>query len=522
MSTPASAGYVTDVAYIPGFYPHLAPTALRYVAMLNRVAPPRVAERFRYLELGCGLGRSLTTLAAANPDGDFIGVDINPEHTREVARDIEAGGLTNARIITSDFAHLPDDVNNLDFITLHGVWSWVAPAVRDDILRIAHDRLAPGGLLLVSYNAMPGWAHLQPIRGILRQYAALRKGDSAQRVSDAVAYLDYMREHKAKYFVDNPGAATYVDTIRGQDARYLAHEYLNEHWTSFYFAEVAGQFAGAGLTFTGSLPVHTNFWDLCVAPGFQDLFRTTTDRLVTEAHKDFCANTMFRWDLYSKQPRFLPDISDRLREGDDLWYRVSRPGITLPLSVNLGIVTSTVQGQLYETLLGMLSGKGMRLSEIVADPRCRPAGPADIARAVDAGVAMRLFDIAREPMHAAAAAAEPASGRYEIPIAFNRAILARELFGGRGVPMASPLTGSALTLGDLDAAILSEWIAAGPDGLPARIDALMTSRQRVINHDGKPITDPTERLARLGTACTSFAATVMPRLEEQGMVVRVG
>ena len=53
--TPAS-GYVTDVSYIPGFYPNMAPVALRYVATLNRVVPPR-GTGYRYLELGCGLGR---------------------------------------------------------------------------------------------------------------------------------------------------------------------------------------------------------------------------------------------------------------------------------------------------------------------------------------------------------------------------------------------------------------------------------------------------------------------------------
>ena len=67
----ASAGYITDLDYIPGFYPHMAPTAIRYAASLNRVMPPTTADGFRYLELGCGLGRSLTTLAAANPQGEF-------------------------------------------------------------------------------------------------------------------------------------------------------------------------------------------------------------------------------------------------------------------------------------------------------------------------------------------------------------------------------------------------------------------------------------------------------------------
>jgi hypothetical protein len=196
----------------------------------------------------------------------------------------------------------------------------------------------------VSYNAMPGWAHLQPIRGILRQYAALRTGDSAQRVRDAVAYLVFMRDKHAKYFEDNPRAAAYVDALVQQDPRYLVHEYMNEHWTSFYFAEVAGAFGQEGLSFVGSLPVFTNFWDLCVRPEFQELFRTTTNRLVTEAHKDFCANTAFRWDIYSKSPRIMKDVNDRLREVDDLHFRVTRAGITLPYQANLGVVTSTVQG----------------------------------------------------------------------------------------------------------------------------------------------------------------------------------
>ena len=514
--TLESAGYVTDVTYIPGFYPNLAPTAIRHVAALNRVAPPALDKGFRYVELGCGLGRALTTLAAAYPRGDFLGVDINPSHTSEATREVEAGGLSNARFVTADFAHLPDDIRDADFITLHGVWSWVAPEVRADVLRIARERLAPGGLLLVSYNAMPGWAHLLPIRGILRQYASLRQGDTAQRAREAVDYLAFQRDHQAKYFVDNPSASKYVDTMRELDPRYLAHEYLNEHWTSFYFSEVAAQFASAGLTFTGSLPVHMNFWDLCVPPSFQELFRTTTDRLVTEAHKDFCANTMFRWDLFAKDPRPLPDAAARIRVADDLHYRVARPGIKLPYSVNLGIVTSTVQGEPYDTLLEILAGPGLRLSQIVADPRFAQAPPDDVTRALDAGVAMRLFDVNAAPHVVAPAGSRPAHPR--IPLAFNRSMLASELFSGRGTPLASTLTGSATTLGDFDAAILTALVAGGTDRLAERIVTMMDSRQRVLNHEGKPVTDPAERLRRVEEGCTAFLETILPALFEQGIV----
>jgi len=74
----------------------------------------------------------------------------------------------------------------------------VSAEVREQLLAICRAHLAPGGVLLVSYNAMPGWSHLQPIRGILRQYASLRQGDAQQKARDAMAYLVLLRERQAK------------------------------------------------------------------------------------------------------------------------------------------------------------------------------------------------------------------------------------------------------------------------------------------------------------------------------------
>ena len=510
-----AAGYITDVDYIPGFYPQLAPVAMRHVAALNGVVPPRIADGFRYLELGCGLGRSLTTLAAANPQGTFVGVDVNPEHTAATQRDITAGGLANTRVITSDFASLPADLGEFEFITLHGVWSWVAPEVREQILAAAQRHLAPGGLLLVSYNSMPGWAHLQPIRGIIRQYAVLRQGDSAQRVREALAYLLFIRERHAKYFEDNPRAAAYVDGIVKQDVRYIAHEYLNEHWTSFYFAEVAGMFSRAGLSFVGSLPVHTNFWDLCVRPEFQELFRTTTDRLITEAHKDFCANTAFRWDLYARAPRAMKSFEERVREADDIEFRVTRAGVTLPHQTNLDVITSTVQGPLYQALLDMMSTGSRPLSAIVADPRVAGTPPADVSRAVDAGVALGLFEISAR--HVDTATGEP-RGPYAMPNDFNRAVIASDALSGRAVAVASQLTGTGHTLGDLDAGILNELVERGEDGLAPRVGARLTAAGRSLERDGKPIKDQTEQGVIMAQACEAFCRTSLRQFLQLGIV----
>jgi SAM-dependent methyltransferase len=511
----ASEGYVTDTTYIPGFYPNMSPLALRYVAALNKIVPPKADKGFRYLELGCGLGRSLTTLAAANPKGEFIGVDVNPQHTAVIEKDIKAATLTNVRVITSDFASLPKDLGHFEFISLHGVLSWVSPKVRAEIVEIAKQHLAPGGLLLVSYNAMPGWAHLQPIRGILRQYAILRQGDGSQRLRDAMAYLVFIREKQAKYFEDNPGAAAYVDALLKQDVAYLVHEYLNEHWTAFYFAEVAGMFGDAGLGFVGSLPVFTNFWDLCVKPEFQELFRTTTNRLVTEAHKDFCANTAFRWDIYSKSSKAMPTVQDRLREVDDIYYKVARPGITLPFKTNLGVVTSTVQGPLYQALLGMLGEKSMRMSEIVASDNLRGTSPDDIVRAVDAGVAMSMFDIVGNALPAAPAAVPE---RVKLSHDFNKAILNAEALGGRTVALASQTTGTGHVLGDFDAAILHELVERGRDGLAERVETRLAGSGRSLQQNGQPVTDPAVRRQIIEQACGNFMGTMLPVLAQFGII----
>ena len=510
-----ATGYITDLDYIPGFYPHMSPTAMRYAASLNRVVPPKIADGFRYLELGCGLGRSLTTLAAANPQGEFIGVDINSSHIKSIEKDISAGGLTNAQAITSDFVNLNEDIDTFEFVALHGVFSWVSPVVREQILTLAKKHLAPGGLLLVSYNAMPGWAHLQPIRGILRQYAALRQGDTTQRIREALNYLVFIRDKKAKYFEDNPGAAAYVDGLLKQDLRYLAHEYLNEHWTSFYFSEVAAMFGTAEMSFVGSLPIHTNFWDLCVRPEFQDLFRTTSNRLVTESHKDFCANTAFRWDIYSKQPQLIENTEARVDLIKGLFFRAIRDDVKLPHQVNLGVVTSTIQGPLYETLLSILSHETLELRQILGHQRLTGNAPADVIRAIDAGVAMGVCDVSASPV---LSTEDTVQKKPFVSLPFNQSVLKNDLLSGRPVSLASVATGTGHSLGDFDAAILHELSEAGETGLAERVIARLADSKRSLQKDGNPVTDNAIRQEMVEQACTLFIKTSLPQLSRLGIV----
>ena len=64
----ASEGYVTDSAYIPGFYPNMSPLAMRYVAALNKVVPPKTDKAFRYHILsGDWISTTATLLVSGTP-----------------------------------------------------------------------------------------------------------------------------------------------------------------------------------------------------------------------------------------------------------------------------------------------------------------------------------------------------------------------------------------------------------------------------------------------------------------------
>jgi ubiquinone/menaquinone biosynthesis C-methylase UbiE len=503
-----SAGYVTEVAYMPGFYEYMAPTALHYVAGLNGATPPSIQQPFRYLELGCGLGQTFTTLAAANPAGQFVGVDVNPAHIDSADKDIKAGGLTNASAVLSDFASLSPDYGEFDFIGVHGVLSWVTPAVQHQLLNAVDRHLKPGGLLLVSYNALPGWAQLSPIREMIRQYAAKTSGSPLEKIAGALKYLEYVSGRKSEYFAKNDAARQHVQHLFKSDRRYLVHEYLNEHWRAFYFHEVAALCRPYGFQFAGTLPAVTNHWAMCVAPELHDLFATAADRATIETHKDFCANFMFRWDIYSKNALRTPTAVDRVRAGTDLYFSLTE--LRVPYHVHLGCGAVEIKGPEYELLQLILTEKSRTLPELIAAAGLPEAQWPTLVQALDRGVATGFVSISAAPIPAK----QPinAATTYTFSHAYNRAAAHKSAFSGEHAAVASPLTRTGHILKEFDAGIVTALVEHGPDNLPQAVARLMATKNRTLKQNGVPVTNPVAQNAIIQSACAEFFKKVLPEL----------
>jgi SAM-dependent methyltransferase len=415
--------YVTDVTYVPRVDSNLAPARLRLCAAFNGFVPPP-AEDFVYCELGCGTGDAVATLAAANPRASFYGVDLNPEHVR-CGREI-AAGLDNITFLERDFEDL-DDVPELDYISAHGVLSWIGPAKREAVLAFAKRRLKPGGLLYVSYNAMPGWAAVEP----LRQLLMLPGGStSVERAEKGMAFAKALRDAGALYFASNPTATDMLAEMEKQGHAYIAHEYLNAHWVPMYFARIAWEMAQHDMQFVGGLPLYVNYRDLVLPGTTAKLFEGMRDRLEFESLKDFALNELFRMDVY---------IKGRGRDAHATnAYLDSTPFgmLSLPAKREVKLPHQAIRYEqpIYDTLFPALYAGAANATSLAARfpelglPKIRSA----LIRMLLGGHAVPFV---RE--------SNPRSGGLSLS-PFNRRLLERRA-------LASPVLGSAITLPEEDA-----------------------------------------------------------------------
>src|SRR5262249_13120699 len=123
---------------------------------------PAPVSRCRVLELGCGVGGNLIPMSVQYPDSEFIGIDLS-SRSIEVGRGAAASlALKNITLHHASIMDVTEDYGQFDYIIAHGVYSWVPADVREKILSIFHNNLAPQGVAYVSYNAHPG-SHLRDL-----------------------------------------------------------------------------------------------------------------------------------------------------------------------------------------------------------------------------------------------------------------------------------------------------------------------------------------------------------------------
>lgn len=305
-------GYVADTEYHGLLFRELSPNHIRTALLLQGYDLPDRAEGepFRYMELGYGQGVSLNIHAAA-ASGEFLGTDFLPAHAQNAGSLAKAAGLDNVFPLNLSFAELDafcaeGGVPPIDLMVMHGVWSWVSDEHRQQILNIIRRCLKPGGVVYVSYNAMPGWADFAPVREFMMLYAdeLAEDKDTVTQTEKALSFVRVLAGTEAKFFVGNEKKHRWLEGLTKQSTRYLAHEYMNRNWKPFYFFRVAEDMASAGCSFaTSTRPIAQ--LDLALPQDMAAMIREELDPILRETLRDYAINQTFRTDLFVRDMRRL-------------------------------------------------------------------------------------------------------------------------------------------------------------------------------------------------------------------------
>ena len=315
-----SDGYVTDIPYTHSFFRELSPTFLNYCALLHGVEPPETKEGFSYLELGCGHGVSTNMLAAVHPEGQFYGVDFMPAHVLFASKLAGQAKQDNVHFLERSFEDIAAGMEALpqfDYITFHGIYSWISEANRHCLVEIVRRYLKPGGLVYCSYNAMPGWAGMAPVQWLLESLSHGYAGNSLEAAQQALGFVAEMQDVDFGYFKANKDALEKrLNKLKHHKPAYVVHEYLNASWHPLYFKQVMTEMAGGKLDFVGQATPVTAFPRLSFPAKALALAEKVDDPTLRETVLDFLSNNQFRRDIFSKSATrlALPAATNLLME----------------------------------------------------------------------------------------------------------------------------------------------------------------------------------------------------------------
>ena len=442
-------GYIVDVGYVEGFYREQAPTALRLVALFAGLRAVDVERPYTYYELGCGNGYTTALLAAVNPHAQFVGVDFNPTHIHNARRLADAAGIANVRFVEQGFAELAQgphspDLGEADIIALHGVWTWINEENRRHVVEFIRQRLKPGGLVYVSYNALPGLAQVAPLQRLLLEHGKLVPGERIERIKQSVEFATRLEKAGAHYFIGSPLAKARLASFARLDPRYLAHEYYNDNWSLFYHADVARDMAAARLSYAGSAAFIDNFAQFALRPELAKMVAEIADPALAETVKDFARNTVFRRDVYirgaSKAAR--PELEASLRA---MRFALVRPRGACKMSEKTGAGEVTMHAEAYAPVLDALARAPMTFEEL---------GKAPELAGFDANrLRQALFGMAALGNIGPALPAAGEEARKEGAARFNKAVLSRPEVPA-GIWLASAVLGSGLPVGAVERVLL--------------------------------------------------------------------
>jgi SAM-dependent methyltransferase len=474
MTVPGFAwggGYVTDIAYMPGYYRQQSPLHLNLACLLGGAAglDLRPGAPLSYLELACGHGFGALALAASNPAWCVTGVDFNPAHIATARALAAEAGVANVRFFEADLATVAEDrlaaeIAPADVVTMHGLWSWVADPVRAGIVRLLAAKVRPGGLVHVSYNALPSWQGALGMQRLLREVGARAVGPSDRRVAEGFEAVRALAEAKAHHLCEPGFVRMLLDHAQTAQPAYLAHEYMNAAWRPCFHADVAAALAEAKLEWVAPVQLLESFPALTMGDEARAVLARFSDPVLRELVKDMCLTRGLRQDVFVRGVRRLTP-AERDAALDEVMLALLCREAEFVWEVEAPAGQATLDRRFFGPVVSALAERPRRVGELLELPDLpRRDNPAEIVgMLVGTDQALPVLAPPVDPDGCAVALNRAAARRFVQPDNI-----------GTSMALATSGTGSPLPCPMLDlfvAAQLAQSPVPEPDGWASRFAA---------------------------------------------------
>ena len=436
-----SSTYTQDVEFNSGFDALQTPVHMFTAAALCGAVAARIDRPFRYMDLACGNGLTLALLADAYPHGEFVGIDINPDHVARAKERADRASLANVTFHQGDVQDLDAGTYaKFDYVAASGVYSWIDPERRAKLRQFVAGIANDGGLIYLDYSSQPGMAQTAPLYRILRDLGKNFAGSSAERLTQAARAADQMRTDGARFFEYNPIAAARLETILQNPPEDEAHEVFNLQENGFWSSEVISDMEGDGCNFLASAGLHQN---LPLLTGRPDAMEPFADLSVAQQQASFD----ILWNVHQRRDIFVKGAISADEAG--VFGSLS----TMPFYVMPGALSLERRRSLAKPLphFDFGSAAASVFAECAAD--ADNFGDLFTALAAKGQSAGESRELARHFMAARLLSVAPAAPAlvgeaqdYEMPSTLNRNTLAEDIGAEHARPFASPVAGSRVLL----------------------------------------------------------------------------
>ncbi|MBI2765246.1 MAG: methyltransferase regulatory domain-containing protein [Chloroflexi bacterium] len=306
----------------------------------------------RVLELGCGSGMNLIPMASGLPGSTFLGIDYTRRHIEEADAAVAEIGLANIRFAHADILSYDFSGREFDYIVCHGVYSWVPEAVRERVLAIFEECLAPDGVAYLSYNTYPGWHSRRAIRDALL-FHTRHIDDPVARAEAAVEFVQLLSDAMPAdsstfgFHLHNYRVGLEERRQRGSERlAFMLHDELNDVNEPFYLHEVVEAAARHGLAYLADSEFQASMPGKLPPVPAEQFAAASNSPAELQQYIDFVQDRAFRRSLFARAgPASRGQLALR---GDLLGHVRLRSGVAtrmeVPLEAGVPVAFAGVDG----------------------------------------------------------------------------------------------------------------------------------------------------------------------------------